>query len=38
MPLRSARRSEMDQAGIVSIIDDCAQHLGQAAYLRGIAP
>jgi hypothetical protein len=25
-------------ARIVSIIDDCAQHLGQAAYLRGIAP
>ncbi|MGK2881938.1 MAG: mycothiol transferase [Mycobacterium sp.] len=24
-------------ARIVSIIDDCAQHLGQAAYLRGIA-
>jgi hypothetical protein len=23
---------------IVSIVDDCAQHLGQAAYLRGIAP
>jgi hypothetical protein len=23
---------------IVSIIDDCAQHLGQAAYLLGIAP
>jgi hypothetical protein len=23
-------------ARIVSIIDDCAQHLGQAAYLRGI--
>jgi hypothetical protein len=23
---------------LVSIIDDCAQHLGQAAYLRGIAP
>ena len=22
---------------LVSIIDDCAQHLGQAAYLRGIA-
>jgi hypothetical protein len=25
-------------ARLVSIIDDCAQHLGQAAYLRGIAP
>ena len=25
-------------ARIVSIIDDCAQHLGQADYLRGIAP
>ncbi len=25
-------------ARIVSIIDDCAQHLGQAAYIRGIAP
>jgi Protein of unknown function (DUF664) len=25
-------------ARIVSIIDDCAQHLGQAAYLLGIAP
>jgi DinB family protein len=24
-------------ARLVSIIDDCAQHLGQAAYLRGIA-
>lgn len=23
---------------LVSIIDDCAQHLGQAAYLRGIVP
>ena len=23
---------------LVSTIDDCAQHLGQAAYLRGIAP
>jgi Protein of unknown function (DUF664) len=23
---------------IISIIDDCAQHLGQAAYLLGIAP
>jgi hypothetical protein len=23
---------------LVSIIDDCAQHLGQAAYLEGIAP
>lgn len=23
---------------LVSIIDDCAQHLGQAAFLRGIAP
>jgi hypothetical protein len=23
---------------VVSILDDCAQHLGQAAYLRGIAP
>jgi hypothetical protein len=21
---------------LVSIIDDCAQHLGQAAYIRGI--
>jgi hypothetical protein len=21
---------------LVSIIDDCAQHLGQAAYLRGL--
>jgi len=25
-------------ARLVSIIDDCAQHLGAAAYLRGIAP
>ena len=25
-------------ARIVSIIDDCAQHLGQAAYVRGIGP
>lgn len=25
-------------ARLVSILDDCAQHLGQAAYLRGIAP
>ena len=25
-------------ARIVSIVDDCAQHLGQAAYLRGIVP
>ena len=25
-------------ARLVSIIDDCAQHLGQAAYLRDIAP
>jgi len=24
-------------ARIVSIIDDCAQHLGQAAYIRGLA-
>lgn len=24
-------------ARLVSIIDDCAQHLGQAAYLRGVA-
>jgi hypothetical protein len=23
---------------LVSVLDDCAQHLGQAAYLRGIAP
>jgi hypothetical protein len=23
---------------LVSIIDDCAQHLGQAAYIRGMAP
>ena len=23
---------------LISIVDDCAQHLGQAAYLRGIAP
>ncbi|CPW28324.1 Protein of uncharacterised function (DUF664) [Mycobacteroides abscessus] len=23
---------------LVSIVDDCAQHLGQAAYLRGIIP
>ncbi len=25
-------------ARLVSIIDDCAQHLGQAAYVRGITP
>jgi hypothetical protein len=25
-------------ARLVSIVDDCAQHLGQAAYLSGIAP
>ncbi|MGB8210955.1 MAG: mycothiol transferase [Mycobacterium sp.] len=25
-------------ARVVSIIDDCAQHLGQAAYVLGIAP
>ncbi len=25
-------------ARLVSTIDDCAQHLGQAGYLRGIAP
>lgn len=25
-------------ARLVSIVDDCAQHLGQAAYLRGIIP
>lgn len=25
-------------ARLVSIVDDCAQHLGQAAYLRGIVP
>jgi hypothetical protein len=25
-------------ARLVSIIDDCAQHLGQAAYLLGILP
>lgn len=25
-------------ARLVSIIDDCAQHLGQAAYVRGCAP
>ncbi|OBH23608.1 hypothetical protein A5692_05815 [Mycobacterium sp. E342] len=25
-------------ARLVSIIDDCAQHLGQAAFVRGIAP
>ncbi|MGV0811387.1 mycothiol transferase [Mycolicibacterium boenickei] len=25
-------------ARLVSIIDDCAQHLGQAAYVRGIIP
>jgi hypothetical protein len=24
-------------ARLVSIIDDCAQHLGQAAYVRGIS-
>jgi Protein of unknown function (DUF664) len=23
---------------LVSVLDDCAQHLGQAAYLRGIVP
>ena len=23
---------------LVSVIDDCAQHLGQAAYIEGIAP
>ena len=23
---------------LVSIVDDCAQHLGQAAYLRGMIP
>ena len=23
---------------LVSIVDDCAQHLGQAAYVRGMAP
>ncbi|WP_099023660.1 mycothiol transferase [Mycolicibacterium palauense] len=23
---------------LVSVVDDCAQHLGQAAYVRGIAP
>lgn len=23
---------------LISVIDDCAQHLGQAAYLKGIAP
>jgi hypothetical protein len=23
-------------ARIVSIVDDCAQHLGQAAYVRGL--
>lgn len=23
---------------LVSIVDDCAQHLGQAAYIRGIVP
>ena len=23
---------------LISVIDDCAQHLGQAAYVRGIAP
>lgn len=23
---------------VVSVLDDCAQHLGQAAYLRGIVP
>ncbi|GAA1685965.1 hypothetical protein MMUR_57480 [Mycolicibacterium murale] len=23
---------------LVSVLDDCAQHLGQAAYLRGITP
>ncbi|EPQ71530.1 hypothetical protein MMMB2_5364 [Mycobacterium marinum MB2] len=22
---------------LISVVDDCAQHLGQAAYLRGIA-
>ncbi len=25
-------------ARLVSIVDDCAQHLGQAAYVRGIVP
>lgn len=25
-------------ARLVSIVDDCAQHLGQAAYVRGIIP
>jgi hypothetical protein len=25
-------------ARLVSVIDDCAQHLGQAAYVRGFAP
>lgn len=25
-------------ARLISTVDDCAQHLGQAAYLRGIAP
>jgi Protein of unknown function (DUF664) len=25
-------------ARLVSVIDDCAQHLGAAAYVRGIAP
>lgn len=25
-------------ARLVSIIDDCAQHLGQAAYVKGISP
>ncbi len=25
-------------ARLVSVIDDCAQHLGAAAYIRGIAP
>ena len=25
-------------ARLVSVVDDCAQHLGQAAYVRGIAP
>jgi hypothetical protein len=24
-------------ARLVSIVDDCAQHLGQAAYVQGIA-
>jgi hypothetical protein len=24
-------------ARLISVVDDCAQHLGQAAYIRGIA-